>query len=143
MNPTQANSQYGDKERFNEACRTLCGEVPSRKKIGVLSEKTLHSVIKRFIEPNEALHELKVDGYYADIKNHDGIFEVQTRSFSRLRAKLTSYLETEAVAIALVFNSLVALRFTSNFSIMDMLICHFYYALGGSHGRTKHRQHRV
>ena len=99
MKPNQANYQYGDKERFSDACRALCGAVPSRKKIGVLSEKTLHSVIKRFIEPNEALQEVKVGGYYADIKNDDGIFEVQTRSFNRLRAKLTSYLEAETVTI--------------------------------------------
>ena len=99
MKPNQANYQYGDKERFSEACRALCGEVPSRKKIGVLSEKTLHSVIKRFIEPNEALQEVKIGGFYADIKNDDGIFEVQTRSFNRLRAKLTSYLETETVTV--------------------------------------------
>jgi len=64
-----------------------------------LSEKTLHSVIKRFIEPNEALQEVKVGGYYVDIKNDDGIFEVQTRSLNRLRAKLTSYLETETVTV--------------------------------------------
>ena len=99
MKPNQANCQYGDKERFSEACRALYGAVPSRNRIGVLSEKTLHSVIKRFIEPNEALQEVKVGGYYADIKNDDGIFEVQTRSFNRLRAKLTSYLETETVTI--------------------------------------------
>lgn len=99
MKSNRANDQYGDKERFSEACRALCGVVPSRKKIGVLSEKTLHSVIKRFIEPNEALQEVKVGGYYADIKNDDGIFEVQTRSFNKLRAKLTSYLETERVTI--------------------------------------------
>ena len=99
MKPNQANYQYGDKERFSEACRALCGEMPSRKKIGVLSEKTLHSVIKRFIEPNEALQEVKVGNHYADIKNDDGIFEVQTRSFNKLRAKITSYLETETVTI--------------------------------------------
>ena len=99
MKPNQANYQYGDKERFSEACRAFFAEVPSRKKIGVLSEKTLHSVIKRFIEPNEALQEVKVGGYYADIKNDDGIFEVQTRSFNKLRAKLMSYLETERVTI--------------------------------------------
>ena len=99
MKPNQANYQYGDKERFSEACRALCGEVPSRKKIGVLSEKTLHSVIKRFIEPNEALQEVKVGNHYSDIKNDDGIFEVQTRSFNKLRAKLTSYLETEKVTV--------------------------------------------
>ena len=99
MKPNQANYQYGDKERFFEACRALSGEVPSRNRIGVLSEKTLHSVIKQFIEPNEALQEVKVGGYYADIKNDDGIFEVQTRSFNKLRAKITSYLETERVTI--------------------------------------------
>lgn len=99
MKPNQANCQYGDKERFSEACRALCGSMASRMVIGVLSEKTLHSVIKRFIEPNEALQEVKVGKHYADIKNDDGIFEVQTRSFNRLRAKLTSYLETETVTI--------------------------------------------
>jgi len=55
MNPKQTNYNYGDKERFCEACHAACGSVPSRNGIGVLSEKTLHSVIKRFIEPNEAL----------------------------------------------------------------------------------------
>ena len=99
MKSNQANDQYGDKERFSEACRALCGVVPSRKKIGVLSEKTLHSVIKQFIEPNEALQEVKVGNHYADIKNDDGIFEVQTRSFNKLRVKLASYLETEKVTV--------------------------------------------
>ncbi len=99
MKPNQANSQYGDKERFSDARRALCGSVSSRNVIGVLSEKTLHSVIKRFIEPNEALQEVKVGGYYADIKNEDGIFEIQTRSFNKLRAKLASYLETEKVTV--------------------------------------------
>ena len=97
MNPKQANCKYGDKERFCEACNAVCGSVPNRNGIGVLSEKTLHSVIKRFIEPNEALQEVKVGGYYADIKNEDGIFEIQTRSFNKLRVKLTAYLETEKV----------------------------------------------
>jgi len=99
MNPKQANCKYYDKVRFREACNAVCGSVSSCNKIGVLSEKTLHSVIKRFIEPNEALQEVKVGGYYADIKNKDGIFEIQTRSFNKLRAKLTSYLETEKVTV--------------------------------------------
>ena len=99
MNPKQANYKYDDKERFFKACHAVCGSVPSRNGIGVLSEKTLHSVIKRYIEPNEALQEVKVGGYYADIKNDDGIFEIQTRSFNKLRAKLTSFLETEKVTI--------------------------------------------
>ena len=102
MNPRQANPQYGDKERFCEACHALCGSVSSRNVIGVLSEKTLHSLIKRFIEPNDALQEVKVGDYYADIKNEDGIFEIQTRSFNKLRAKLTSYLETEKVGLSTV-----------------------------------------
>jgi len=99
MNPKQTNYKYDDKERFCEACHTLIGSVPNRNGIGVLSEKTLHSVIKRFIEPNEALQEVKVGGYYADIKNENGIFEIQTRSLNKIRAKLTSYLETERVTV--------------------------------------------
>ena len=100
MNSKQANFKYGDKERFCDACHAVCGSGPDRHGgIGVLSEKTLHSVLKRFIEPNEALQEVKVGGYYADIKNEDGIFEIQTRSFNKLRAKLASYLETEKVTV--------------------------------------------
>ena len=99
MNLKQANYKYDDKERFCESCNAVCGSVPSRNGIGVLSEKTLHSVIKRFIEPDEALQEVKVGGYYADIKNDDGIFEIQTRSLNKLRAKLLSYLETEKVTV--------------------------------------------
>ena len=99
MNPKRTNSQYCDKERFCESCHAVCGSVPNRNGIGVLSEKTLHCVIKRFIEPNETLQEVKVGGYYADIKNEDGIFEIQTRSFNKLRTKLTAYLETEKVTV--------------------------------------------
>jgi len=99
MNPKQANHKYDDKERFCEVCHAVCGSVPSRSGIGVLSEKTLHSVIKRFIEPDEALQEVKVGGFYADIKNEGGIFEIQTRSFNKLRAKIAAYLETEKVTV--------------------------------------------
>jgi hypothetical protein len=99
MKPNQVNYQYDNKERFSAACRALCGEVPSRKKIGCCQIKTLHTVIKRFIEPNEALQEVKVGNHYADIKNNDGIFEVQARSLNRPTCKLTSYLETEKVTV--------------------------------------------
>ncbi len=90
---------YSDKERFAEACRVVRESEHSRTGIGVLSEKTLHSVIKRFIEPDESLHEVKVDGSYADVKNEDGIFEVQTRSFDKLRTKLATYLANEQVTV--------------------------------------------
>ena len=44
MKPNQANYQYGDKERFSEACIELCRSVPiDNGGIGVLPEKTPHS----------------------------------------------------------------------------------------------------
>lgn len=42
---------------------------------------------------------MKVGDFYAVIKNDDGIFEVQARSFNKLRVKLKSYLETETVTV--------------------------------------------
>lgn len=99
MSVANRSQWYLDKQRFREACLALSGTEYSRNGIGVLSEKTLHSVIKRFIEPNEAMHEVKVGDYYVGVKSQNRLFEIQTRSLNRLRPKLTAYLETEKVTV--------------------------------------------
>jgi hypothetical protein len=67
--------------------------------IGTLKEKTLHASIKNYLEPDISHQEIKVEGYYADIVQEGHIFEVQTRNFNTLRAKLEVFLKNHQVTI--------------------------------------------
>lgn len=71
----------------------------SRKGIGTLGEKTLHVVLKRYMEPYESSHEVKVGSYIADIVGENGIVEIQTSGFDKLRNKLAAFLEVAAVTV--------------------------------------------
>ena len=87
-----------DKERFLNSIAA----VSTDSGIGTLGEKTLHSVIKRYIEPNPECREVKVVGrIVADIYNSDGITEIQTRNYFALRKKLPKLLEIAPVTIVL------------------------------------------
>ena len=55
-----------DAQRFQEACRLITQD-RARSGIGTLGEKTLHAVIKHYLEPDERCHEIRVGGYIADI----------------------------------------------------------------------------
>ncbi|TAH69481.1 MAG: hypothetical protein EWM47_07010 [Anaerolineaceae bacterium] len=67
--------------------------------IGTLSEKTVHSVLKNYYETNDNNHEIKINGFVADICNGQEIIEIQTRSFDRLRKKLSVFLDHYPVTI--------------------------------------------
>ncbi|MBQ1261034.1 MAG: hypothetical protein IIX96_03395 [Clostridia bacterium] len=67
--------------------------------IGTLSEGAVHSFVKAYIEPREQMQEVSYLGYVADIKNEDGITEVQTSSFERLRDKLQAFLENDTLTL--------------------------------------------
>ena len=67
--------------------------------IGTYQERALHAELKRLLEPDETLHEVRYKGYIADILNANGAIEVQTRSFERLRAKLTCFLNDMPVTL--------------------------------------------
>ncbi|MBE6631914.1 MAG: hypothetical protein E7623_04355 [Ruminococcaceae bacterium] len=81
-----------DRERFDNALRAAENCVRAEG-IGTLKEKTLHSVLKFFIEPDPSFHEVKVGRSFADIKNSEGIFEIQTGSLDKLNTKLASFLK--------------------------------------------------
>ena len=85
--------------RFNEICLKFTGAEREREGIGTLAEKTLHLIIKNYIEPNTDFHEIKVGRKVADIKNSNGIFEIQPRSFDRLRPKLQQFLKENQVTV--------------------------------------------
>jgi hypothetical protein len=67
--------------------------------IGTLGEKTLHSVLKLYMEPDTSRHEIRVAGFVADIVSGDRIVEIQTRSFNALRDKLARFLAQTEVTI--------------------------------------------
>ena len=78
--------------RFARALDEYLGNEHKRYNIGTLCEGTLHMVLKYFICPDMAYHEVPVDGYIADVLQGDVITEIQTRDFRNLRDKLEAFL---------------------------------------------------
>ncbi len=90
---------FSEKELFEKARCTVLGEFYDKGGIGTYKEKALHRILKLFFEPNEAFHEVKHLGFVADIKNREGIIEIQTRSLSNLREKLKKFLPESRVTV--------------------------------------------
>jgi len=95
-----------DELLFNESCEQVIGSallrdgvIGNSSTIGTLREKTVHAVVKKYIEPDSSNHEIKIGQYHADIVNDKGIFEVQTGSFNNLRKKLSSMLDLQPITI--------------------------------------------
>jgi len=64
-----------------------------RASIGTLREKPLHASLKRwYTRPGDQV-ECPVDGFVVDLVRDDLLIEIQTRSFSSMKRKLTSLLE--------------------------------------------------
>ncbi|MCL2819611.1 MAG: hypothetical protein FWD38_02105 [Oscillospiraceae bacterium] len=88
-----------NKQRFADACSIVTETKREYHQIGTLGEKTLHAVVKHYIEPDVTKHEKKVGSFHADIVTENGIFEIQTRSFNALRKRLNFFLEHYTVTI--------------------------------------------
>ena len=88
-----------DKTLFDTLCWRFVGGDHARSGIGTLAEKTLHLVLKNYLEPNEDNHEVRVGRKVADIKSGDSITEIQTRSFNVLRPKLAEFLKEHKVTV--------------------------------------------
>lgn len=79
-------------EEFEQAILKVMGSGTPDPGIGTLNEKTLHAVLKLYYEPCEARHEIRLGRYVADIVSEEGIIEIQTRAFHKLRDKLRYFL---------------------------------------------------
>lgn len=84
-----------DKKRFIESRDKIIENERQRNGIGTLSEKTLHAVLKNYMENNEDYHEVPIDNYVADIYINNKIIEIQTGNFDKMRSKLDHYLKKE------------------------------------------------
>ena len=78
-----------DTERFSLSVEKA--ENRETGSIGTLNEKSIHSALKYYFG-RDYDHEAKIGSFYADIVTENGIYEIQTSSFSRLNKKLEAML---------------------------------------------------
>ena len=88
--------QNPDRERFLRAL-SLPDEVGAG--IGTLNERSVHAVLKRYIEPDPAFWEVPVGRFVADIDDGEEICEIQTSKIYSTAEKLRHFLEYSAVTL--------------------------------------------
>lgn len=88
-----------DRSAFLQACQEEMAGGRLRAGIGTLGEKSQHAVLKRFFGPDPQSREVRVGPYVADIFGPEGIIEIQTRGFDRLRDKLGYFLQAAPVTV--------------------------------------------
>ncbi|MCR4605590.1 MAG: hypothetical protein K5639_06270 [Eubacterium sp.] len=86
-------------EKFIEARDIILNRRHENHGIGTLAEKSVHAVLKIYMEPDEDLHEVPIDGYVADIFTGEEVIEIQTGSFRPLRDKLNCFLNNYHVTV--------------------------------------------
>ncbi|MCR4791869.1 MAG: hypothetical protein K5871_03910 [Lachnospiraceae bacterium] len=96
VEPVYVSKEASD--RFHEALLKVTSD-RERPTIGTLSEKTVHAVIKNYIEPDEDKQEIPIGSHVADIFTNDEIFEIQTKNLKRLNDKLDEFLEMYKVTV--------------------------------------------
>ena len=88
-----------DTKRFDKAIATIITRQHENHGIGTLGEKTVHAVVKLYMEPDEDFHETPIDSYVADIFRDDRVTEIQTGNFQALRGKLADFLPQFEVTV--------------------------------------------
>ena len=86
-------------ESFQESIDKYLGRKYDRTSIGILKEKTLHSIVKDFYAPSEDSKEIRVGEFVADICYEDRIIEIQNGNFSHLVPKLEAFLSKYKVTV--------------------------------------------
>ena len=87
---------------FEEAKRRGLLHLQERDGIGTLRERSLHAILKYWMEPDESRHEAKLPGgLVADICDGEQAVEIQTGSAYPLRGKLERLLPLMPVTVVL------------------------------------------
>ena len=94
--PHEAVTIEPDTDRFTAAVEKAQNREATT--IGTLNEKSIHSALKYYFA-NDYDHEAKIGSFYADIVTENGIYEIQTSSFSRLNKKLEAMLNACHVTV--------------------------------------------
>ena len=97
--------------RFLRLCEESMRErhVQGEAGIGTLGEKRMHSIIKRYLCEDVAMHEVGVldTRYVADVRIGNEIYEVQTGAFHPMKRKIAHYLENTDCTVTVVHPILV------------------------------------
>ena len=94
--PHEAVTVEPDAARFSLAVEKAKNRTSTN--IGTLNEKCIHSALKYYFA-DDYDHEAKIGSFYADIVTENGIYEIQTSSFSRLNKKLEAMLNACHVTV--------------------------------------------
>lgn len=93
----EPKAQGVDSERFKLAVEKALER--ERAGIGTLNEKLIHATLKNYYSASSDEQEIKIGGYYTDAMGENGIFEIQTASFNKLRPKLAAFLQCSHVTV--------------------------------------------
>jgi len=88
-----------DNDRFEAARLSVLNRVLGSGGIGTLGEKTLHAVVKQYLESDPAKHEQRLGSFVVDVFTGDRIYEIQTRQFRNLRSKLAALVPDYPITI--------------------------------------------
>lgn len=85
---------------FDQALERVRGGGDRVGGIGILGEKTLHAMLKLWLDDDPTHHEIPLpQGSVADIFDGERIVEIQTANFTALRKKLEKLLDTYPVTV--------------------------------------------
>ena len=107
---------YLDPDAFDEARLNGLAGLRQRQGIGTLGERSLHAVMKYWLDPDDSHHEIRLERCVADIFDGQQVTEIQTRGFSALRPKLERLLETYPVTVVLPLLDMEEYRLTDGWS---------------------------
>lgn len=85
--------------RFESARVKVLAEENKRGGIGTLSEKTMHGILKLYVEPDDSYHEIECEGGVADALRDGHVTEIQTGSLLPLLPKLKRFLSEYTVNV--------------------------------------------
>lgn len=100
-----------DADRFAQSVEKALAR--ERSTIGTLNEKTIHNALKCYY-CDDIDHEAKIGSFYADGAGENGLYEIQTASFSKLERKLSKMLRVAHVTVVYPYPKIV-----HNFSINE------------------------
>lgn len=85
-------SMEPNRARFYNIIYNTTFDEHERYNIGTYKEKKLHIILKKYFEEDPAYHEIRVNGFIADVCRDGVITEIETSGFSGLGPKLEAYL---------------------------------------------------
>ncbi len=88
-----------DFDKYEKVKQEILNTPRERKGIGTLSEKTIHAILKAYYANSEEEVEITLEGKVVDIYNGKEVFEIQTRSFDKLRGKLEVLLPSYNICV--------------------------------------------